>query len=155
MATHNQPSQSNKVLRRLKSAKHGFNLEAGGAVVEFALVLPVLLLIFFGIIELSVGLYDQALLTNASREAARAGVVYQLPRKTEAEIIDVATDCCLNHLITFGPAATPQVSVPDGTAGSRLTVNVTYNYQGLVLGALIRQFTGPVKISAATTMTYE
>ena len=41
------------------------------AAVEFALVLPVLLLILFGIINFGTLMYDQAVITNAAREGAR------------------------------------------------------------------------------------
>jgi Flp pilus assembly protein TadG len=51
------------------------NSQRGAAVVEFAFVLPLLLVILFGIIEFSFLLYDKAMLTNASREGARVGIV--------------------------------------------------------------------------------
>ncbi|REN18669.1 pilus assembly protein, partial [Mycobacterium tuberculosis] len=49
--------------------------ESGAAAVEFALVLPFFLLVFSMIVDLSLAFYDKAVITNASREAARAGVV--------------------------------------------------------------------------------
>ena len=48
----------------------------GAAAVEFAIVVPLLLLLLFGIIEFSLLLYNKAMLTNASREGARFGIVY-------------------------------------------------------------------------------
>lgn len=42
---------------------------------EFALIFPLLLFIVFGVIEFGTALYDKSVVTNASREAARAGVV--------------------------------------------------------------------------------
>ena len=50
--------------------------QKGVAALEFAIILPVLLLLTCGIIEFSVALYDKAMITNASREGARAGIVY-------------------------------------------------------------------------------
>jgi Flp pilus assembly protein TadG len=48
--------------------------ERGAAAVEFALVLPVLLLILFGIIEYGWVFTAQIVLTNAVSEGARAGI---------------------------------------------------------------------------------
>ncbi|HKK00735.1 MAG TPA: TadE/TadG family type IV pilus assembly protein, partial [Desulfuromonadales bacterium] len=53
--------------------------ERGASAVEFALVLPLLLVILFGIIEFGFILYDKAMITNASREGARAGIVLYTP----------------------------------------------------------------------------
>ena len=44
--------------------------------VEFAIVLPLLLMLIFGMIEFSVMLYDKAMLTNATREGARFGILF-------------------------------------------------------------------------------
>lgn len=48
--------------------------QGGTAVVEFALVLPILLLLLFGIVEMSLLQYDLLVIANASREAARSGI---------------------------------------------------------------------------------
>ena len=70
-----------------------FNCQKGAAAVEFAIVLPLLLMLLFGIIEFSVILYDKAMITNASREGTRAGIVSRWPTKlTEAEIKTVVTN---------------------------------------------------------------
>ena len=55
--------------------------ENGTAAIEFAIILPLLLLLVFGIIEFSLLLYNKAMITNASREGARAGVVYHYDDK--------------------------------------------------------------------------
>jgi len=70
--------------------------------VEFVLVLPLLLIILFGIIEFSVLMYDKAVITNASREAAREWIEYRPTKKTFTEIDNIVQNYCQNRLITFG-----------------------------------------------------
>jgi len=54
------------------------NKESGQALVEFALVLLFIILPFtFVLVDSAVTLYTQAALTNATREGARAGSIYQ------------------------------------------------------------------------------
>ena len=47
----------------------------GQSLVEFAVVLPIFLLILAGIIDFGLGLYSQMTVINAAREGARLGVV--------------------------------------------------------------------------------
>ena len=54
--------------------------QKGASLVEFALVLPLLMLILWGIIEFGLLLYNKQVITNASREGARAGIVAANPR---------------------------------------------------------------------------
>ncbi|KVT54482.1 pilus assembly protein TadE [Burkholderia ubonensis] len=132
--------------------------ETGAALVEFALILPLLLLLLFGIVEFSIALYDKAVLTNASREAARAGVVYKVPQPTVAQIQAVATNYVQNHLITFGTGSSVSVNVsqPSGTtSGSPLTVTVSYTYAGLTLGKSFNPIPKALQLSATTSMNYE
>jgi len=51
--------------------------QRGAAMIEFALVLPVLLIVLLGTVEFSLLLYNKAMITNASREGARLGIVYR------------------------------------------------------------------------------
>lgn len=132
--------------------------QKGVAAVEFALLLPLLLLILFGTIEFSLALYDKAIITNASREAARAGVVLSNPKPTVTQIQAVATNYLQNYLITLSGTATPTVTVPSGAGGSfgtPLTVVVSYSFTGLGLGTLMSSITGPLAISSSTTMNNE
>ena len=43
--------------------------------VELALALPMMLLLIFGAVEFGTAMYDKAVITNASREGARFGIV--------------------------------------------------------------------------------
>jgi Flp pilus assembly protein TadG len=116
--------------------------ERGASAVEFALVLPVLALVVFGIIEMSLLLYEVALLTNASREGARAGIVSQNPRVTDTEIKAVV-DAYLNDRfpkrwdgtnISFDPEVLPDYATrQNATFGSDLTVTVKYQHSFLLL----------------------
>lgn len=84
--------------------------ERGAAVVEFALVLPLLLLIVFGIIEFSILFYDKAVITNASREVAREFAIYKDSSHTQDQL-----ECVLERYI-YGdiPGICDPVLDPDG-----------------------------------------
>ena len=132
--------------------------ERGAAAIEFALVLPMLAALLFGLIELSFALYNKAILTNAAREAARAGIVYAKPRVTTTAISNVASNYATDLLVTFGTNSPPAVSVDQsgGTAaGNPLKVTVSYTYTGLLVGSIVSQLTGPITLSSATVMAYE
>jgi Flp pilus assembly protein TadG len=131
--------------------------KTGASAVEFAIILPVLILFLFGIIEFSILFYDKAVITNASREGARAGIVYQYPeRVSEAAIQQVVLDYCADHLITF--ATTPSLTISTATgvaAGDPLTVTVRYDYQFLVLPNFLTSLTGGINLAATTVMRME
>jgi len=134
----------------------------GGAAVEFALILPLFIFLIFGIIEGGLLLYNEQVLTNASREGARAGIVAGLNRagdehKTVSE--NRATAYCLNYLVTF--SATPNFSAlatsPSGISfGDPLTVTVTYDYGFLVLfNPITFSRFNPIPLQAKTIMKME
>lgn len=147
--------------RRAHRAHDGGTLvgnERGVVALEFVLVFPFLMMVLFGIIDTSLLLCDKAVLINASREAARAGVVVRVPQLSPAQITTVAQNYMQNRLLTGGTATTPTVTVnqSSGTSsGAPLTVTVTYTYQGLVLGSAFSALTGPVTLTASTVMNYE
>lgn len=131
--------------------------EGGVAALEFALMLPFLLMVLFGIIDVSMILCDKAVITNASREAARAGVVLRAQPWNSTQIQNVALRYTQDNLVTGGTpnSASAVAQVGTQTSGSPLTVTVTYTYQGFVLGSIFSAITGPVTISAVTVMNYE
>lgn len=137
--------------------------QRGVAAIEFAIVLPLLVLLLFGIIEFSVLLYDKAVITNASREGARAGIVFvdQNPcGPSDAEIINVIQSYCSNYLITFGAATTPTTTIARSgcTVGDSLTVTVRYQYNFLIIPNLTfygAGFPGGINVQAQTVMRLE
>jgi Flp pilus assembly protein TadG len=131
--------------------------EGGVAALEFALMLPFLLMVLFGIIDVSMILCDKAVITNASREAARAGVVLRAQPWNSTQIQNVALSYTQNNLVTGGTPASASAVAQVGTqkSGSPLRVTVKYTYQGFVFGSIFSAITGPVTISAVTVMNYE
>ncbi len=137
----------------------------GASAVEFALIAPLLFLLLFGIIEFGLLLYNQAVITNASREGARKGVVYVVSSGTTGAL-SAAESAAIAHsgsaLISLGtPSLPPDCSTnPCAEAenldlnyntGSRLSVAVRYNFKSLLIAPII----GEKLLSATTVMTYE
>jgi Flp pilus assembly protein TadG len=131
--------------------------QKGVAAVEFALVLPLLVVLAFGIIEFSLALYDKAVITNASREGARAGIVFRDPVVTDDEIIGIVNQYCQNRLVTFDSALQPTTTVNrEGTStGDDLRVQVQYQYTFLVIPGFITSMTGGIPMTAQTVMRME
>ncbi len=134
--------------------------EKGASMVEFAIILPLLILILFGIIEFGILLYDKAVITNASREGARLGIVFKEPRFSAAAIEDVVKNYCNNYLITLGTKTLPVTTInpADPTtmaSGTPLTVTVTYQYHFLVIPNFATDLIDGVELVADTTMRAE
>ena len=131
--------------------------QKGTAAVEFALVLPLLMVIVFGIIDFSFVLYDKQIITNASREGARVGIVAQSPRVTDPAITTVVNNYVSNHLITFGSVktATTTIARTGLLFGDNLTVTVKFDYRFLVLPKFISTLTGVQNLNATTVMRME
>ena len=133
--------------------------EKGAAAIEFAIVLPVLVLLIAGIMEFSILLYDKAVITNASREGARAGIVFSHPNPIpDAEIQAVVNNYCAGHMITFGaaPGVTTSVSrAGGGAAGDPLTVSVNYHYDFLVIPNFLNNLAGGINLAGQTVMRME
>ena len=134
-------------------------VQRGVDVVDFALILPILLLLLLGTIDGSLALYDKAVITNASREGARAGIVARNPKLTDAEIRQVVLNYTNGSLIHFGPGKPPPVvNVVQSTVGttpSTLGVTVSYTFQGIGLGGLFNTLGQPWVLTSNTVMVHE
>jgi len=126
--------------------------ESGASAVEFALLLPVLMMILFGIIEFGLALYQQAILTNASREGARLGIVQSIPAITTGQI-DAAID---TYLTAAGipPGNVARAIVAGGATGTPVTVTLTLPYTYAVLPGLT-SITPTINLIAQTVMRHE
>jgi hypothetical protein len=109
----------------------------GGEVVEFAISLPVILLLFFGIVEMAVGFFDQAILTNASRAAAREAIRAMPPAGTSladwspaGEAEEAASNAAQRMFTWHGPETLTFDVDPDDPLtvddGADVTVTLTY-----------------------------
>ena len=130
----------------------------GAAMVEFAIVLPLLLMLIFGMIEFSVMLYDKAMLTNAAREGTRLGILYRPDPIPVNDIPDTVTNYLQNNLISLGDGSATWTTSVSGTctaAGAPLTVTVTYPYRFLVLPNFITTLAPTLTLGATTTMRCE
>ena len=101
----------------------------GASAVEFAIILPLLLLLVFGIVEFGVMFFDKAMITNAAREGARNGILSQNPRVSRTDIEAVVNRCVrqtttsttADRLISF---TSPQ---PDVTITTSNLTETSYN----------------------------
>lgn len=146
-----------------------FTSQKGASAVEFGIILPVLIAILFGIMEFGILMYNQQMITNASREGARAGIVSASTRLNLADDAIIVNGVTINrqgirtivqnyaqaHLITFdySKSPTPLTVNWDYSSGQDfgdpLRVTVTYGYSFLLF---------PISnyiMKAETVMKYE
>ena len=144
--------------RHVKSLKNNLKSCKGAAMVEFAIVLPLLLTLIFGIIEFGLLLYNKAVITNASREGARAGIVfsdYTNPISV-AQAQAAVTKYIGDHLISFGSSApSVQITGTCASAGTDFTVKVGYDYTFLVVPNFVATLGKSIHLEGETVMRCE
>ena len=121
----------------------------GNAVVEMALVLPLLLLVCFGITEFGRAWMMQSVLTSAAREGARLAVV------TAPDIALV--EARVREVCDAGKVNPTSITVtPPDPANPQRTVTVTVQADFVVLSVrAINNLQGTIPLSATTVMRHE
>jgi Flp pilus assembly protein TadG len=135
--------------------------ERGAELVEFALVLPVLLLIILGIFDFGFLFKDYEVITNAAREGARVGVLSGYsPTDVQARATSYITAAGLTAgLATITPVT--QDLVINATTGATVRVvrvTVTYPHTFSLLGPMATLFGGTfgtITLTAVSTMRVE
>lgn len=125
--------------------------ERGQTLVEFAIVLPVFILILVGIFDFGRAIYAYHTVLNASREAARQAVVDQTPAHIEDRAIDHgvalgidAADVDIDYRTVAAPetpgSCSSRVNSPQ-IVGCVAVVRVEHTYDAAVplIGALVGQ----------------
>jgi Flp pilus assembly protein TadG len=114
----------------------------GQAMVEFALVLPIFLLVLAGILDFGFMLYNRMTVINAAREGAHAAIIVpnynDIPTVVQGAVIanaarggitltgaDVAVSCSQT---STGVVAPPACSWATAVPGDSVIVTVSYTY---------------------------
>jgi Flp pilus assembly protein TadG len=105
----------------------------GQALVEFALVMPLLLGFLVGIVELGQAWRSQQVLTHAVREGARLAIV---PTSTDQQVSERINQMLANGGLDASKAQTT-LALRGGT-GTSDTVRVQYPYAFPLLGPVVR-----------------
>jgi Flp pilus assembly protein TadG len=116
--------------------------EKGAAIVEFALVVPLLLLLLWGIVDIGRAFYTLNNLASAVREGARTAAVMATDPTTAANKTIIKTTVTTDFL-PIGAALAPE-SVFVTLANRQVTVQASYPFSPLVLV----DWTFPVRRSA-------
>lgn len=124
----------------------------GQSVVEFAMTLPVFLLLVVGIFDLGLGVASYSLLTNVAREGARTGII---PATSDADILAAVNSqtLFLGNIPSGSITITPSTQA-DRRSGGNITVSVDYQYHPVT--PLLSNVVGStITMSASSTMLIE
>jgi len=125
---------------------HARRRERGQELVEFALILPLLLLLMVGIFEFGYVVFAYNTLSNAVREGARYGSVQPAD---ETGILERA------QRLTIGLDSTKLTWDVDDSVSGRVSVSVEYEHT-LFTGFLLQSFGGDtLTLRAASSMGVE
>lgn len=152
--------------------KAGRARRSGQALVEFALVFPLLVVLFFGIIEAGRFMFAFAALNNAVREGTRYAIVHgsssSCPSGSPVAPDTYACnpsgsnvqDAVRQYAFTFAQSSDLAVAVPvyepNNARGSKVTVSATYTWRPLInlrIRALGSEFSlfPPINIQGTST----
>ena len=99
--------------------------EKGQALVEFALLIPIFLIMVFSIVDFGMGFYSWITVTNSAREGARLGAVHATTEKIIKRVEDTTTlineDTNMEVFVTNAADA-------GGQPGQSVVVRVDYDY---------------------------
>lgn len=108
--------------------------DRGAAAVEFAFILPILLLILGGIVDFGRAMYTQSILTNAAREGARVAVIGE-PTANVVLRAKAAVPTGMRDDVNIPP---PSQACPG--AEDHVTVTAEVDFDWIIVGPMMNFF---------------
>ena len=147
------------MLRRLfRPASRIARQERGAQLVEFAIVVPVFLLLVMGIIDFGRAYFSWIIITNGAREGARVAAVGGDVTAVEDRVESAITGLARNAAPVCPPLADQDWCVEtvnlQGTRGNPVTVQVRYNFR-YILPAMANLTSNVFSFNAESTMRLE
>ncbi len=102
----------------------------GAAMIEFALCLPILLLLVFGIMEIGRALMVYQILTNGAREGARLAII---PGSTDAKVTS-KIDTYMTNAGISGHTRQVSPSIGASNSGDAITITVSVPFNQVMWG---------------------
>ncbi len=142
--------------QREKTSRTRWRLQGqeGVQAVEFALVLPIFLVLVFGLIDFGFAIFTKEVMANASREGARQGIRFVTPLLTDTDIATITKDALTKGNLDASKA-TVNVTNAGGGFGTDLTVNLQYAHDFFVISSLIPGISNPITLNSTTVMSNE
>ncbi len=147
--------------------EQSFSNERGQSLVEVALVIPALLILFLGIAEVGFYLFAHVQVANATREGARYGSLCRLNDNCDggasyANLTEVVESAVLaeaqalkmnssNTIVDVQPSGL--LSVP--AASTPITVTVTYTYSSPFISNFVPMFPAKLPIQHMVIMHFD
>ncbi len=129
--------------------------DRGSTAVEFALILPILMALVFGMIDFGRLLYTQEVLNNAVREGARVGIKLKIVPVSDSEIQTQVNTVIDGSQLADSSKATVAINrIAVGTS-TNLQVGVQYNFAFLIANALIPGLSQTRVMNATSIMRME
>lgn len=130
----------------------------GMAMVEFVIILPVLVLLVFSIVELSVTFGRWLTIGNAAREGVRDAIVYRpscMPTVVEDEARQTVKDYAASAGMTLGDDDIEITGNPCGPRGTTIEVRATYVHHFQALSNLVGGLAPKVNLVGSSVMRNE
>lgn len=150
----------------LRGYRDSARAKSGQSLVEFALVLPLILLLAMGLLDFGRGIYAYNTVSNAARMGARTGVVNQYVTAVRQRTADQAT--------ALGITPSDECTAPSGICvdfkDSTLDIDcntlfaadlkacvtiVTVSYTFSPITPIIGRFIGPIRLTSTSTQALE
>ena len=124
--------------------RHDQRHQRGTAVVEMAVVTPLLLALVFGVIEFGWVFMVRQTLANAAREGCRTAVLQNSTSQQVADRVDsfMSSAGLTNYTLDYTPSNPPNDVIE--------TVHITIPYQDI---SLVGSFFGPINFDLGSTCT--
>jgi Flp pilus assembly protein TadG len=143
--------------RRVLATRH--SRARGQTLVEFALVIPILIVMLMGIFDLGRAIFAYNAITNAAREGARLGIVNQWADKIKERAIDMAPTADQDpNAVTVAiskPASPPDDDDCASAPAVGCVVYVRYESEFTAITPIIGSIVGPMTLTAESVEPIE
>ena len=124
----------------------------GQTLVEFALVIPIVVVLFVGLFDVGRAVYAYSTVANAARDGARVAIVDQTANKAQSEASNQATGIAVTAAVAF---RSPDLTAACSPISIGCIAEVTVTHQFTAVTPVIGTLVGPLTLASTSRLPVE